>query len=102
MIKWSSFWTFVMKETNTSQYLIIVSILEFYKVSILSNNFIFIYLNLGATIESLLEKLNQRPQSIFQVWDELATFSDSFGLYKPGLFITILIRCRGLLKNIYF
>lgn len=40
---------------------------------------------LGATIEALLESLSKHPHSRFQIWDELGTLINSFGLYKAGI-----------------
>lgn len=38
---------------------------------------------IGATVESLLDQLNEN-ENLFQIWDELATFTEQFGMYKSG------------------
>ena len=35
------------------------------------------------TVESLLEELNENL-NLYQIWDELSTFTDQFGMYKGG------------------
>ena len=47
--------------------------------------FFILHVIKGVTVESMVEELNEdTSKNLFQLWDELNTFVEQFGMYIPG------------------